>query len=646
MDGEVVTFGLFHTGLTAVDHVTDGVQVYDHYHSGNPSWAISTLSVIFVPMTTSFVTEIMNNTIRYVRGRSDMVCWKRSLRKIFSHFPLLQPVVHFLYFLKLRAYKATMLKAQKFYMTFDPKDITDDNVSHYQKQVKKAANDYVCARKNFYGLVTEFQEMKLYEAFGENSLQAVLQFSIILQLGYITPIQIFTIASSLFSFGYSSANIFLKMKTNRRDVKEASWRETIILVLPTMFFIVIPRIMSLSLIAAYTKWNYLIFLPIMVIINTIMNLPHFRRDPGQVFLGVLTNIFSPCLVIEEGSGFYRRSGITSSILHCLSLVSVFCLVFFHAIEPCPNFATNGYTPILHCYMGQDGFTLPEGSGWMARCRAMDNDTTNLLNCSSHGIQKNLTVIWDTSKIKCVNLDVIPILKEDFPRFTVCEGVEWWLPLLICCSILFLFQIIGIFLITKFLNPIIDPIVMLKVSKSCFPANMFKPIWNEENVDFLKKETVESFLKYPCQSLLKPDDLFDISIQNDFHEIIRIALNEMENPVKIDKKLVDDAYLKGSVKTIKILLKKIKEEDNVSFDLKVLKKMLESLRKQNQGFHKAEHSINEPVFALQKYCGLSPVDQRHHWETLQLPIPSLLRIRINCSVVGLGMIDGKNQKLEL
>ena len=101
-----------------------------------------------------------------------------------------------------------------------------------------------------------------------------------------------------------------------------------------------------------------------------------------------------------------------------------------------------------------------------------------------------------------------------------------------------------------------------------------------------------------------------------------------------------------MKTIKILLKKIKEEDNVSFDLKVLKKMLESLRKQNQGFHKAERSINEPVFALQKYCGLSLVDQRHHWETLQLPIPSLLRIRINCSVVGLGMIDGKNQKLEL
>ena len=223
--------------------------------------------------------------------------------------------------------------------------------------------------------------------------------------------------------------------------------------------------------------------------------------------------------------------------------------------------------------------------------------------------------------------------------TICENIPFWLPLLIMCSVLILFHIIAIILISLLLNKIVDPVVMLQYSKCCFPANLFKPVWNEDEVDFLKQKTVEDFLNYPCHSLLKPDNLLNVSIQLDFHKIIHIALNEMENPIKVDKRLLDQAYLKGSVKTIKMLLEKIEERDDSNFDLKVLRKTLESLRKQTKGFNKSSQPIKEPVFALQRYCGLSSVQQRYHWDTLQLPQTSLLRIRITCAVVGLGMKNG-------
>ena len=89
----------------------------------------------------------------------------------------------------------------------------------------------------------------------------------------------------------------------------------------------------------------------------------------------------------------------------------------------------------------------------------------------------------------------------------------------------------------------------------------------------------------------------------------------------------------------MLLEKIEERDDSNFDLKVLRKTLESLRKQTKGFDKSSQPIKEPVLALQRYCGLSSVQQRYHWDTLQLPQTSLLRIRITCAVVGHGMKNG-------
>ena len=457
-----------------------------------------------------------------------------------------------------------MEKTRKFYLTLKPELVTDENRSHYKTQIQKAAKDFVEANNTFKRLMTEFQELKLFEAFGEAAPQAVLQFAIILQLGYITPVQILTIITSLFSFSLASTEIFLMMKTKRKEIKEASWKETFILVLPVMAFIVIPRILSSSLIAAYSKQYFLLFICFMIFANILCNIPHFQRDPGQVFLGILTNVFAPCIVLEEGSGFYKRSGVISSILHILSGIFLVSLVVTQVIVPCPDFDRNIYPPILHCYPGN----FSEKFGSMARC----NGTS--LAASSCMIGDKIGGFYDNTT-DCID-DMLPIEwtieNEKLFRVTFCNIEFWWLPLLITVSVLVILQIISVVIILVYLDRIIDPINMFKVSTSCFPANMFAPVWNERHENVLKP--IKNFLQYPNEMTLRAGNLIDLSIENDFHQIINMAINEMENPLVVDEGLLSKAIEKGSVKTIKMI---INRSSRTTSNLRGINKLINECR---------------------------------------------------------------------
>ena len=133
-----------------------------------------------------------------------------------------------------------------------------------------------------------------------------------------------------------------------------------------------------------------VFIAVMVITNVIINAPHFKRDPAQTFLGITTNFFSPCIVIEEGSGFYKRSSIASSILHVICQIILFGLVVGEAISPCPNFEKNIFTPIMHCYPGNLNIST------IARCdgdflTSSDCKFDNKLNCIFAA--KLLIILW-------------------------------------------------------------------------------------------------------------------------------------------------------------------------------------------------------------------------------------------------------------
>ena len=314
-------------------------------------WSASTLTLMFVPTLTCACTEILNYSIKRWQGKSDGLSLKDSLLKISRHIPLIQPFVHISTLLKLKKARDETTKALKFYKSFNPEKVNDLNREHYKAEVEKAAINYVDAKETYMKEMTDFQELKLYEAFGESAPQAILQFAVVLQLGYMSPIHIVTIITSLFSFSMASAEVFLMMKTKNHVIKDCTWKETFLLVIPAMFLLVAPRILSMSLIVAYTKEFFILFVFIIVFVNIVLNIPFFKRDPAQVLLGTLTNVFAPCIVIDEGSAFYKRSATIASLLHVMCLVILNCLIIGKAITPCLDLERKSYPPVLHCYPG-------------------------------------------------------------------------------------------------------------------------------------------------------------------------------------------------------------------------------------------------------------------------------------------------------
>ena len=142
---------------------------------------------------------------------------------------------------------------------------------------EKAADNYVEAREEFNKIDTEFKDMKLYEAFGESAPQASLQISIIIQTGTLDPLQIIGILISFFSLTLGASDLLLRMATKDNKVKQVSWKMTV-LVFPAMFFVVVPRILTISLIMAYAKSYNFIFLTAYLALSLGINYPYVRRQ--------------------------------------------------------------------------------------------------------------------------------------------------------------------------------------------------------------------------------------------------------------------------------------------------------------------------------------------------------------------------------
>ena len=174
--------------------------------------------------------------------------------------------------------------------------------------------------------------------------------AIVLQQGTLSETQVFTIATSFLALTLGASNIFLQMATKDKSVREASWKTTWFLVLPPMFFVVFPRVLTISLIMSYTKEYFFVFLAVYLVSSIAINFCHVRRDPSDAALGILTNLFASCIVIQEGSGFFKRSAISSSILHIFGLFGL-CIAVGSGLNTCPYTEANRHAPILHCFQG-------------------------------------------------------------------------------------------------------------------------------------------------------------------------------------------------------------------------------------------------------------------------------------------------------
>ena len=278
------------------------------FRNGHPLWSITTLTLVFTPTCLSF---FINHLLRCFRKRhlkksrhkseSSIVKWSWSLPTFLRHFPLFQPLVHFSYLIQIKEAKDIMKKSRKIY-----KSIKQERHQNAKEMLIKASEENEKAKTKYAILFSEFQEMRLYEVFGESAPQSALQLAIMLQLGYLSYIQIFTIATSLFSVSMGSTNIFLLMPTKSKPVKTKTWQETFLMVFPAMSFIILARMLSWSLIIAYSKQYSLLFILGFIGLSLILNLRKLIKWTSLTLLSIFTNLFSPCIIIQEGSKHYLR----------------------------------------------------------------------------------------------------------------------------------------------------------------------------------------------------------------------------------------------------------------------------------------------------------------------------------------------------
>ena len=144
-------------------------------------WSISTASLMFIPCATCTAIEIVNYSIKKWQGKTDGLSLKASLLRISRHIPFAQPIFHLSAFLKLKRAKDEIILAQIVYKSIDIEKIKllvdDAEKLKFKKQVETTAKRFVKAKETYTQILTDFQELKIFEAFGEAAPQAILQFA-------------------------------------------------------------------------------------------------------------------------------------------------------------------------------------------------------------------------------------------------------------------------------------------------------------------------------------------------------------------------------------------------------------------------------------------------------------------------------------
>ena len=176
-----------------------------------------------------------------------------------------------------------------------------------------------------------------------------------------------------------------------------------------------------------------------------------KDDPGNAFLGLVTNLFSPCIIIEEGSKFLTKSSILATLSHCVTQA----VILLVTVSKTMTIKVNENPPIFHCFPNID-YDITRNSTF-SRCLVYEEEPTNCTNGMLYS---------DDSK----------------PYATFCHDIEWWLPLVVVCASLIVALLLTLPL-TFILNRLIDPIYLSITSKNCLgcclphPSGYLPPVWN-------------------------------------------------------------------------------------------------------------------------------------------------------------------------
>ena len=421
------------------------------YRTGHDRFFKATLTLVFAPSILSFFIEFLVPSLNDV-SKGDFqgkVLFKR-LSKTLCHLPFIQVIRHFFSLIKLTKFHKLMSQAVEEYKLLDLKGVMRLNNTQKiekKKEVDDCAQKYHTSRDSFKKYYCKSHEAQLYDKFGEDAPQFVLQLAIVLTFGYVTWLQTITIITSFLGFVLGSINIYTQIPTKYSEVREKKWQDNVILGC-FFVFIILSRFISLCLAIAYMKaYIFLGLLAYIVLSLSILWLSKreaIRNDPRQSTLGVITNIFSPCIAVNEYDNFLLFSSLISTICHLLLQICLFLSVFCQLLQPMPN------PPVTHCFFDETSVQSIE------RCPFTTSDN---ISFSRNG--------------PCIPLITPYALNEPTSMITFCpKGMQEWTLLAWTCGITCVFLLLNI-PFSYFLQWYLSPIWRYKVSSKycCFGSNL-------------------------------------------------------------------------------------------------------------------------------------------------------------------------------
>jgi hypothetical protein len=546
---DIKNWKMFNLSTIAMPCQQDGEPAEDHLCALKIE-DIKNLSTINLPCQQQEVPAVENHNTLSLK---DVPTWLMQtlgrLPQCLQHLPIIQTINHIMVFLQLN--KASLKyedvkRKQKLTNNFIEEIRRDAGVGTLEQEVnacKQVVSTIHC----------KFQETKVLEAFGESAPQFALQVAIMIKLGHISPFQIFTVSTSIFSCTMAASNVFLKMPSKLNDIPHQDWKN-LVLVLPAMLFNSLARLLSISLLVAYLgPWSF-IALALAFGLNCLVELFLFgvyhQSENVKSIKGIFIAMLVPCIVMDQYSKYFFKTSIINAFIYVILVGLVFTLVNLGFVAP----AIDSLPPITHCFNPVE---------WIP----MANQTRCLYNGT---ILANGTILQDC-------LDSMITMSEEFKSgyVPICQqGEQVWHRLGPVCLF-----IVGLFVISVgsscFLHWYMDPINRLRATSWW----CLKGVWDPSH-EYLKKavkslvfhknyhqyeELNGAFEKEHDQSILYCATVEDL---NQFVEVLVMKCNADANRKNKQKgtskpedqvSALEAASTHGRLRTLKILIAQVKNK---------------------------------------------------------------------------------------
>ena len=340
-----LTLNIFSTIWLLIDISSDIEAGREHWRNEHYHWAISTWAFMFVPFLICFALEIILHQCIDSMERLKEVLWKLS-----GHMPLCQIFYHFKVLWDVNRERKNMQEKRDYYNKINYDEFKEEK----KDELIVNANEFVKAKEKYSKCLSDLQDQKLFEGFGESAPQACLQISIVLVQGKCSFTILRAIITSFITLTKCAVCSFLTMSTKEKEIKEASWKTKLFFALPCMLFVVTPRLITLSILATYLKGWISMVVFLMITVNYLSNqrfLWRDQEDPKKVTLGCFANIFAPVVVVEDSSAFFLRSSLISTLLYIISLIILVIAVLCGELDSTPMLTPCNTTQpsIFHCF---------------------------------------------------------------------------------------------------------------------------------------------------------------------------------------------------------------------------------------------------------------------------------------------------------